>query len=299
MKIIIGSRGSKLAIAQSQLVIDKLKEIAPEHEYEIKVISTKGDQIQHLPLDKIGDKGLFVREIEDQIRNDLVTIGVHSMKDMPSTIDDGLEFTGTITSEDNRDCLILNHGYQSIDDLPNGAVIGSGSKRRAYQLNRIRPDIKVVNIRGNVNTRLEKMKEQNMDGIILAAAGLKRLGMENIISYYFPYDQMVPACAQGCLALQIKEGSFIKELIDQIVDPISTQQMTLERSFLMNVEGSCHIPVGSSCRIHDDKVDFYGLLGDEQGHQILQVHQTFSLEEASRKIKEIALEMKGKVQNNE
>ena len=168
MKYVIGTRGSKLALVQANYVCDILQKAYPEQEFEIKIVKTKGDMIQDRPLNQIGDKGLFVKEIEEQILSGEVQIGVHSMKDMPAELPEGLTFTKAWKREDPRDVLILRE-KDSLEELPQGAVIGTGSKRREFQLKKLRPDLKVVDIRGNVDTRLRKMEEQQLDGIVLAA----------------------------------------------------------------------------------------------------------------------------------
>lgn len=295
MNIIVGSRGSHLALAQSQLVIDKLKEAYPMHDYQIKIIKTRGDRILDLPLDKIGEKGIFTQEIESALLTGEIDLAVHSMKDMPSMCSDGLSFVGTIPAQDNRDCLVLNHGLTSLDTLPLGATIGTGSKRRAFQLKQLRPDLNIVNIRGNVETRLAKMESENLDGIVLAAAGLNRLNLENRITECLSYDQMVPACAQGCLALQIKEGSYMQSMLEKITDPLATLRMELERLFLLKVEGSCHVPVGAAALIQDDQVEFYAVLGDEEGKILLREHQTFPLDQATLAITTLATNMKKRI----
>lgn len=168
MKVVVGTRGSKLALTQTNWVIDELKKNNPEVDFEIKIIKTKGDLVQHLSLDKIGDKGLFVKEIEQQLLYKEIDIAVHSMKDMPSCLPAGLKFAGIPKREDPRDVLILKEGYTSIDDLPQGAKIGTGSKRRKYQLLRARPDLEIVPIRGNIDTRVRKIEDENLDGVVLA-----------------------------------------------------------------------------------------------------------------------------------
>ena len=177
MKYIIGTRGSKLAMTQADSVRVRLAEAYPDHEFEIRVIRTTGDQILNKPLHEIGGKGVFVREIEEELLNHKADIGVHSMKDMPSCPGPGLVFARAWKREDPRDTLVLRE-KMSLEELPEGAVIGTGSRRREFQLKRLRPDIQVAMIRGNVDTRLRKMEEQRLDGLILAAAGLMRLGLE-------------------------------------------------------------------------------------------------------------------------
>ena len=244
MKVVVGTRGSKLALTQTNWVIDQLKERNPQVEFEVKIIKTKGDLIQHLSLDKIGDKGLFVKEIEQQLLDKEIDIAVHSMKDMPSTLPAGLRFAGTPEREDPRDVLILKEGYKNIDDLPRGAKIGTGSKRRKYQLLKYRPDLEIVPIRGNIDTRIQKIKDENLDGIVLAAAGMIRAGMTEQISYYFPVDLMVPAPAQGALAIEIRENDLeIESLVNSIKDEVTQVRVAAERGFLIGVNGSCHVPM--------------------------------------------------------
>ena len=197
MKIIVGTRGSKLAVTQTNWVINKLKEKHPEVEFETKIIKTKGDLIQNVSLDKIGDKGLFVKEIEQQLIDGQIDMAVHSMKDMPSNLPEGLKFASIPKREDARDVLVLKEGYSSINDLPNGAKVATGSKRRKYQLLKYRPDLNIVPIRGNVDTRIRKIVDENLDGVVLAASGLLRVGLEDKITYYIPKDIMIPAPAQG------------------------------------------------------------------------------------------------------
>ena len=180
MEYIIGTRGSKLAVAQAEHVRTKLSQAYPEHKFEIRTIRTTGDRILDRPLHELGSKGIFVKEIEEDILKHKADIGVHSMKDMPSCPAAGLMFAKAWKWETPQDVLILRE-KTSLDELPQGAVIGTGSKRREFQLKCLRNDIRVVNIRGNVDTRLQKMEEEKLDGIILAAAGLKRLGLHHKI----------------------------------------------------------------------------------------------------------------------
>ena len=269
MKVVVGTRGSKLALTQTNWVIDELKKNNPEVDFEIKIIKTKGDLVQHLSLDKIGDKGLFVKEIEQQLLDKEIDIAVHSMKDMPSCLPAGLKFAG-IPKEDPRDVLILKEGYTSIDDLPQGAKIGTGSKRRKYQLLRARPDLEIVPIRGNIDTRVRKIEDENLDGVVLAAAGILRAGMSEHISYYIPTDVMVPAPAQGALAIEIRDNDLeIENLINCLKDEETEIQVAAERGFLDGVNGSCHIPMGAYCIVDDEKIKLTGLFGDEDGKKLI------------------------------
>lgn len=268
MNIKIGTRGSKLALIQTEYVAEKLKEKYPENEYETVIIKTKGDIVQDKPLSSIGSSGVFVKEIEEKLRNGQIDMAVHSMKDMPAYPAKGLAFSKCWKREDNRDVLIINSkknpGKNSIMELEKGAVIGTGSIRRRVMLNNLRSDINVVNIRGNVDTRLKKMEEQELDGIILAAAGLKRLGLESLITCYFDTDEMIPSPAQGILALECRsEDTRIKEMLDGLWDEGSHIEGTCEREFLRKMGADCHVPVGAACEFCQEKgtlqlTAFYG-----------------------------------------
>ena len=270
MKIIVGTRGSKLALIQTNWVVEELKKANPGIEFEVKVIKTKGDLVTHLPLHKIGDKGLFTKEIEQHLLDKEIDLAVHSMKDMPSTLPEGLKFANVPKREDPRDVLVLKEGYTNIDDLPKGAKIGTGSKRRTYQLLKYRPDLEIVPIRGNIDTRIRKIEDENLHGVVLAAAGLIRADLEERISYYIPTDVMVPAPAQGALAIEIREDdSYMEEIISHIKDEATEIQVAAERGFLTGVNGSCHVPMGAYCEIDNEKLILTGLYGDEDGKKLV------------------------------
>lgn len=256
MHIKIGTRGSKLALTQTTHVCEALKKAYPEHTFEIVIISTKGDRVQNVALNQIGDKGLFVKEIEEQLLSGEIQLGVHSMKDMPSECEPGLRFTKTWKREDPRDVLVLRE-KGSWQELPEGAIIGTGSLRRGYQLKMLRSDLQIVDIRGNVDTRLRKMEEQKLDGIVLAAAGLHRLGMQDVITQYLEPEEMISACAQGALALEIKaDNQELEAMLNALSDERSQKEVVAERTFLAAMEGSCHVPVGATCTIlNKEKAD--------------------------------------------
>lgn len=282
-------------MVQAQLVCETLKQRFPEHTYEIVVISTKGDRFQNVALREMGDKGIFVKEIEEELLRGEIQLGVHSMKDMPSECADGLIFTKSWKREDPRDALILREAG-SLDELREGAVIGTGSMRRECQLKRIRPDIRIVGIRGNVDTRLRKMEEQKLDGIILAAAGLKRLKMEHMITEYLEPEQMVSACAQGALALEIKEDSrVLKELLDSFADEESQACVEAERAFLKAVGGGCHVPAGANCRHCGSMLELMAVFGSEDGSRLERITlKGTETKELGEKAAEI---LKGRVAN--
>lgn len=269
MKIRVGTRGSNLALIQTNWAIDRLKEKFPEVEFEVKIIKTKGDKILHLSLDKIGDKGLFVKEIESQLLEGEIDLAVHSMKDMPAEVVEGLKFAAVPKREDPRDVIILREGLNSFDELPIGATVGTGSKRRKYQLLRKRPDLNIVPIRGNIETRISKIESENLDGIVLAASGVIRADLEEKITEFLPVDLMIPAPAQGALALEIRENDEeLEKMIDAIKDEISQIQTDAERSYLAGIDGSCHIPMGAYCEVDGEKLTLTGIFGDEDGEKI-------------------------------
>ena len=282
MKLVVGTRGSNLALVQTNWVVEQLKKANPGVEFEIKIIKTKGDLIKDLPLDKIGDKGLFVKEIEKSLLEGEIDMAVHSMKDMTSYLPEGLKFASSPKREDPRDALIFKEGYKRIDDLPKGARIGTGSKRRKYQLLKHRPDLEIVPIRGNIETRIRKIETENLDGVVLAASGLKRAGLDNKIDYYIPTDIMLPAPAQGILALEIRENDKETEnIINSIKDDTTKIQIDAERGFLIGVNGSCHIPMGAYCEIEGEKITLTGLYGDGEGKKIVIQSQEGTLADAS------------------
>lgn len=262
MQVVIGTRGSHLALVQAQTVQKILANAYPENEFVLKIIKTKGDRIQNVALDKIGDKGLFVREIEKELLAHSIHMAVHSMKDMPFELPDGLCFAEAWKREDARDVLVLRTA-DSLENLKKGAVIGTGSRRRACQLKLLRPDLNIVNIRGNVDTRIAKMHTEEMDGIVLAAAGLKRLGREELVTQYLEPCQMIPAAAQGQLAIELRKDN--KDLLSKVSafsDTDAESAVQTERLFLQKTGGGCHMPVGAYASILPDKriklLAFYG-----------------------------------------
>ncbi len=278
MDIKIGTRGSKLALAQANYVMEKLKENFPDNDYKIVVIKTTGDLDQHRPLDAIGSKGIFTDEIEDALLSGRIQLAVHSMKDMPDTLKDGLTFADPWDREDARDVLILNQ-YKSLDDLPQGAKVATGSKRRSYQLLAIRPDLNIYPIRGNIDTRIRKLREgltdgTKLDGIVLAAAGLKRLGLSNEISEYFNVDDMIPAPAQGTLAIELKSDNYeLLDMVNSLSDSRIRDITFLERGFLKKIGGDCHLPIGAYAAATDEGYELRALFGTEDGSKIARTNQ--------------------------
>lgn len=273
MIIKIGTRGSKLALAQTNYVIQKLQKDYPEYEYQVVVIKTTGDLITNRPLDAIGSKGIFVDEIEKALLNDEIQMAVHSMKDMPSRPADGLVFADPWEREDARDALILKSA-SSLKEVREGANIATGSKRRSYQLKELRPDINIVPIRGNIDTRLRRLYEglddgTELDGIVLAAAGLKRLGLEDKITQFLDVDDMIPAPAQGTLAIEVSEKNTVYlDMLNSLSDDKTRDITYLERGFLEAIGGDCHLPVGAYADKDENGYKLYALFGNEDGSRL-------------------------------
>ncbi|MGO1371220.1 MAG: hydroxymethylbilane synthase [Senegalia sp. (in: firmicutes)] len=283
MKIKIGSRGSKLALTQSKWVVERLKEKNPNVQFEIQIIQTKGDKFKDMPLQKINDKGLFVKELENALLDEKIDIAIHSMKDMPSALPSGLKFTAIPEREDPRDVLILKEGYRDLDSLPKGAKIGTGSKRRKYQLLEYRNDLEIVPIRGNIETRIAKIESENLHGVILAAAGIHRLGLQEKISMYLPQNIVLPSPSQGALAIEIREDDEVTlEMISSIACEQTCIQVEAERAFLKGVNGGCHSPIGAYASIDGDQIRLDALFGDEDGKKLVRKSKKGRVDEAEK-----------------
>ncbi len=246
-KIIIGSRGSRLALVQSEWVLRQLEGVWPGMAVEIRVIQTKGDKILDSALHKIGDKGLFTREIEDALLAGQIDLAVHSLKDMPTQQPAGLMIGAVTAREDPADFLISRQGG-GLAELPEKAVVLSGSLRRRAQIGHIRPDVVVRDVRGNVPTRIRKFEESKTDAMILAAAGIKRLGLDDVMERGQRLEpaSFLPACGQGALALEIrKHDEKTADLIAPLNDPTSRIAIIAERTVLAGLEAGCQVPMGA------------------------------------------------------
>ncbi|KOY81097.1 hydroxymethylbilane synthase [Lysinibacillus macroides] len=260
-KIIVGSRRSKLALTQTNWFINELKAAGAPFEFEVKEIVTKGDQILDVQLSKVGGKGLFVKEIEQALYNKEIDFAVHSMKDMPAVLPDGLVIGCIPPREDPRDAFISN-GHVKFADLPAGAVVGTSSLRRSAQLLTVRPDLEVKWIRGNVDTRLAKLKTEEYDAIILAAAGLKRLGWsEDVVTEFLPVEDCLPAVAQGSLGIECRadDVELLAEL-EKLTDAATWQEAQAERAFLAAMDGGCQVPIAGYATTNNDEITLTGLV---------------------------------------
>ncbi len=249
----IGSRGSRLALVQAEWVRDRVAERHPHLGVEIEIINTKGDKLLDAPLAKIGDKGLFTKELEAALLDGRIDVAVHSAKDMPTAVPDGLEIIAFTKREDVRDVfvahpeLLAQHEANfGIDDVPQGARVGSSSLRRRSQLLALRPDLDVVDIRGNVETRMRKVVEEEMAGTILAAAGLSRLGRSDAVAFSFDFDQMLPAVGQGALAIEARSDHPLLGALKAALEHAPTAlAVSAERALLGMLEGGCQVPIAA------------------------------------------------------
>lgn len=243
-KIIIGTRGSKLALWQANHIASAIQKKHSDVVVVIQVIQTTGDRIQTMPLSKIGGKGLFTKEIEEEMLKGHIQLAVHSLKDMPTHLPEGLEIPVITQREDPGDAFVSPR-YRSLEELPKGAKLGTSSLRRAAQILHYRPDLEIVSLRGNVDTRLKKVDSGEMDAIILAVAGLRRLGWECRIEQILPTEICLPAVGQGALALEVCcDDQETKKYIEFLHDPEICDAVTGERTFLRHLEGSCQVPFG-------------------------------------------------------
>lgn len=274
-KIIVGSRRSKLAITQTKWVISKLKEINPNVDFEIKEIVTKGDKILDVTLSKVGGKGLFVKEIEDAMLKGEIDMAVHSMKDMPSVLPEGLTIGCIPEREDYRDVLI-SQSKKTFRELPEGAIIGTSSLRRGAQLKAIRPDVEIKWIRGNIDTRIRKLEDEDYDAIVLAAAGLHRMGWSSqIVTEYLDPDLCVPAVGQGALSIECRESDDeLLALLGELDDEYTKSTVIAERAYLHTLEGGCQVPIAGHAVLSDGTITVTGLVGEPDGSVIIKEMET-------------------------
>lgn len=270
----IGTRGSQLALYQTYKVKKDLTKIFPEYNFEIDIIKTKGDKILDVSLSKIGDKGLFTKEIENALLEGRVDMAVHSLKDLPTNLPGNLCLGGVLKRGEFRDALISKDG-KKLAELTSKDVIATSSLRRIAQLLKYNPDFNIIDIRGNVNTRLEKMQNAYCDAMVIAAAGLQRLDFDDKITEILDPDIMIPAVSQGAIAIEIREKDpIISELIDKITHQETLTAVLAERVFLNKLEGGCQIPIGCYTQIQDQQFSITGFISNLDGSVVIQ--DTFS-----------------------
>ncbi len=287
----IGTRGSQLALTQSGLIKQALEALWPGLRVELTIIKTTGDRIQDVPLAKVGGKGLFVKEIEDALLAGEVDLAVHSMKDVPAELPPGLKIGVVPEREDPRDVLVAKHGT-SLADLPQGGVVGSSSLRRAAQIKHLRPDLRVEMLRGNLDTRLKKLEGGQYDAIILAAAGLHRMGWKDRITAYFDPSTFVPAIGQGALGLELRSND---EATRRLADPLhhadTAVAVEAERAFLQTLEGGCQVPIGGHATVSGNEVTLSGLLASLDGVEVYAKTEVAPRSEAAALGRRIANEL--------
>ncbi|MED1603899.1 hydroxymethylbilane synthase [Cytobacillus kochii] len=269
-KIIVGSRRSKLALTQTNWVIDQLRRLNPAVDFEVKEIVTKGDKILDVTLSKVGGKGLFVKEIEQAMLDKEIDMAVHSMKDMPAVLPEGLTIGCIPEREDYRDALI-SKGHVKLADLKPGAIVGTSSLRRGSQILAKRPDLEIKWIRGNIDTRLAKLETEEYDAIILAAAGLSRMGWtKEIVTEFIDPDICLPAVGQGALSIECREDDHeLRRLLDAFTCEETKRTVLAERAFLHKMEGGCQVPIAGFARLTENgEVSLTGLVGSPDGRTI-------------------------------
>ena len=291
----IGTRGSPLALAQAHETrarLAKAHDLA-EDGFEIQVIKTTGDQIQDRALSEIGGKGLFTKEIEEALLNGRIDIAVHSMKDMPTVLPDGLIIPCLLPREDVRDAFI-SHRHAGIAALPEGAVVGSSSLRRRAQLLHRRPDLRVVEFRGNVQTRLRKLEEGVAEATFLAAAGLRRLGQLELASNAISVDDMLPAVAQGAIGIECRAGDTgVLDMLEAINHAETGTRLAAERAFLAGLDGSCRTPIAGLAEITGDQLWLRGEIVRPDGSELHTTERRGALTDAGAMGADAAAELRG------
>ena len=273
-KLVIGTRGSQLALWQAHYIKGLLEELV-DVPVDIRTIKTTGDKILDVPLAKVGGKGLFTKELEVELMAGRVDLCVHSMKDVPTDLPEGLVIAGIPPREDARD-IMISHSGLGFNELPQGARLGTSSLRRIAHVRNLRPDIEIVDVRGNLDTRMRKAEDGELDAVILAAAGIRRLGWKDRITSYLSTEIMISAVGQGAVGVEIREDDdFMQELCAAVTDPATMNCITAERVVMNRLEGGCQVPIGAYCRYADDGATLIidAMVGSVDGSTILRVQQ--------------------------
>lgn len=279
-KLTIATRGSKLALWQSNHIKSVIESHFSDVEVELKIIITSGDKILDVPLAKIGGKGLFLKEIEEAMLRGEAQMAVHSLKDVPTVMPQGLLLSAITTREDVRDAM-LSEKYPDIASLPEGATVGTSSLRRRMQLIMERPDLVIKDLRGNVDTRIRKLKEGEFDAIILAAAGINRLGLSESVKHFYPIslDEMLPSMGQGALGIETINEPWVLDIVKILNDSNSFIETRIERGFVDTLEGGCQVPIGVSARVQENgEVIVRSILGLPDGSEVMGESITVSID---------------------
>ena len=266
----LGSRASRLALYQSQWVAARLQQSFPDLKIEIIEIKTQGDKILDVPLAKIGGKGLFVKELDEALLDGRIDLAVHSMKDVPTDLPKELQIAALTFREDPRDVLISRNNIP-LEKLPKGAVIGTSSLRRQAQMLHYSKDFKIVSLRGNLDTRIKRIKEKKLDAIILAAAGIHRLGWHEKISEYLPIHICLPAIAQGVLGIEVHSGrDEVKQIVSVLDHPKTRKEVLAERALLKELEGGCQVPIAAFGELNNSTLRLQALVASVDGERIIK-----------------------------
>lgn len=268
--LVLGTRGSKLAVHQTEWVQARLQELAPHVTVTLRRIQTSGDKILDVPLAKIGGKGLFVKEIEEALLSGEIDLAVHSMKDVPTALPPGLDLLCIPCREDPRDALI-SRDKRPFADLPQGAKVGTSSLRRQAQLLQARPDLSILMLRGNLDTRLKKLRDGQFDAIVLAAAGLRRLGWEHEITEYLAPEISLPAIGQGALGIEgRRDDQFVRSLLSGLEHAPTRTMVRAERALLHRLQGGCQVPIAAHATLTGSDVTLEGLVASVDGKEIIR-----------------------------
>lgn len=277
-KLVIGTRGSKLALWQAEYIKSRVESVTGA-EVDIKIIKTTGDKILDVPLAKVGGKGLFTKELEVELMAGTVDLCVHSMKDVPTELPEGLVIAAMPERVDPRDAMVAT-GSADIMSLPEGARVGTSSLRRRAQIAALRPDLELIDVRGNLDTRMRKAEEGDVAAVILASAGITRMGWADRITSYIPTEQMISAVGQGAIGVEIREDDeFMQEVCALIADGPTMTCVTAERVVMRKLDGGCQVPIGAYARIEDDALVIDAIVASLKGETLLKVHAAGSVDD--------------------
>ena len=279
---IVGTRGSKLALKQTEIVVNQLQQTYPGNTFQVKIIKTMGDTVWDKPLHLIGGKGLFVKEIEEELLAGTIDFAVHSMKDMPTELEQKLAIGAILKREDPRD-VFLSLKYKNFEDVPDGGRIGTNSLRRQSQI-LFHKNLNVIPIRGNVDTRIRKMESEDLDGILLAYAGVARMGFVSQIREVLPFDIMVPPSGQGAIGVETRNENEMLSMLEPLNDEKSFKEVTIERNLQIKIGGGCNIPLGINAAIDEQTLILNIFFGTENGVVLIKDRQVGEVEDAERLI---------------
>lgn len=280
--LVIGTRDSALAMWQANWVRDALQSIHPHLRFRVLGMKTKGDKILDVALAKIGDKGLFTKELEVALLNGTIDMAVHSMKDLPTGLPRGLTIGAICARENPGDVLIAKNGT-TLAELPRGAKVGTSSLRRRSQLRLHRPDLQLVDLRGNLTTRLRKLRETDLDAVVLAYAGIKRLGFEDLVSELIPTAVCLPSVGQGSVGIEIRTGDdYTAEILAPLDHTPSRQAIEAERAFMKRLEGGCQVPIGALGKVENNTLSLEGIVAALEGNPAVRHSMTGPVQEAAQ-----------------